>query len=194
MTALVLTNADATTLVFVAIFALLIGRRVVLMVRGAPVRPERMFAFALLFVAIFVLVIATSITQLPLWTYGLDAIVAAAAGVAATIGVRQRVVFEFRHGLWYYKLGVGILVLYLVLFVARLALDAVVLGVDPFASMPPSVGSLTSLDGKTVAIINGLFAVSTGLLVGRTVGVYLEYRKRLAEGPPRTVAPTLPPG
>ena len=194
MTAPTFTNADLTTLVFVAIFALLIGRRVVLMVRGAPVRPERMFAFAMLFVAIFVLVIATSITQLPLWTYGLDAIAAVAAGVSATIGVRQRVVLEFRNGLWYYKLGVGILVLYLALFVARLALDAVVLGVDPFAGMPPSVGPLSSLAGKTVAIINGLFAVSTGLLVGRTVGVYLEYRKRLAEGPPPAVTPVLPPG
>jgi hypothetical protein len=188
-----LTNSDLTTLVFVALFVLLIGRRVVMMVRGAPVRPERMFAFAILFTALLILVLGTSLSQLPLWTFGLDAIAAVAAAVSATIGVRRRVVFELRNGVWYYRVGVGILILYLALFVTRLALDAVVLGVDPFALMPPSAGSLTSVAGKTVAIINGLFAVSTGLLVGRTIGIYLEYRKRLAEGPSPATASPLPP-
>lgn len=188
-----LTNTDVTTLAFVALFVLIVARRAYGMIRGSPVRPERMFAFAALFAAILVLVLATSLTQLPLWTYGLDALVAVAATAAATVAVQKRVVLEWRNGQWYYRLGVGILVLYLVLFVARLALDTLVLGVDPFASMPPSVGSLSSVDGKIVAIINGLFAASTGLLVGRTVGVYLEYRKRLAAGPPARVASALPP-
>ncbi|MCI4324631.1 MAG: hypothetical protein L3K00_01915 [Thermoplasmata archaeon] len=188
-----LSTNDVTSLVIVALFVVIVGRRIVWMVRGAPVRPERMFAVAGLYTAIFVLVIATSLSQLPLWSYAVDGAVAVVAAIGATIVVQERVVIEWRNDRWYYRLGVAIPVLYLVLFVARLALDFVVLGVDPFAFASPSTAPLSGIDLVTVAVVDALFAFSTGLLVGRTTGVYLEYRKKVAAGPPTPAAPPLPP-
>jgi hypothetical protein len=179
-----LTNSDVTTLVFVAIFALLLGRRIVAMVRGTPVRPERMFAFAALFAAVFVLVLLTSASQLPPWTYAVDAAIAVVSTVGSAVIVRRRVVMEWRDGRWFYRLGAVIPALYLGLFALRLALDTVVLGVNPFGGAPGSPVPLSGTALLTVVVIDVLFAFSTGLLVGRTIGVYLRYREKLAAGPP----------
>jgi hypothetical protein len=186
-----LSNTDVTTLVFVALIVLVVARRVVGMVRGVPVRPERMFAFAALYSGLFVLVIASSYAQLPAWSYAIDAAVAVVAAFAATLAVQQRVVVEWRDGQWYYRLGMAIPVLYLTLFVVRIALELLVLGVSPFA--PPSTTPLSGTAEVTLAVIDALFAFSTGLLVGRTLGVYLEYRKLSRAGPPKPASSPLPP-
>jgi hypothetical protein len=188
-----LTSADIPDIVLVALFVVLVGRRMVGMVRGAPVRPERMFAIAGLYVALFVLVIATSLSQLPLWSYAVDGVVAVVTALRATVVVQDRVVMEWRNDRWYYRLGLAIPVLYLVLFVARLALDIFVVGINPFDFAPPSSAPLTGIDLVTVAVVDALFAFSTGLLVGRTCGVYLEYKKKVAEGPPSPTGQPLPP-
>jgi hypothetical protein len=188
-----LSSSDATSLVLVALFVLIVGRRMVLMLRGAPIRPERMFAFAGIYTVLFLVVIATSLSQLPLWSYAIDGAVAVVAAVGATFVVQGRVVIEWRNEQWYYKLGIAIPLVYLVLFVARLGLDVAVLGINPFDFAPPSTAPLSGIDLVTVAVVDALFAFSTGLLVGRTAGVYLEYKKKVAAGPPTPSAEPLPP-
>ena len=183
---------DASTIVIVAIIVVVIARRVVGMVRGAPVSPPRLFGFAILFGFLFVVGIFSTLSQLPVWTYGLDAAVVVVASVLATWYVQRIVVIEWRNGAWYYRLGVVIPVVYIALFATRLALDAVVLGIDPFA--PPMGGPvLTGTKLGLVTVVDALFAFSTGLLVGRSVGVYLEYKKKAAAGPPPASATAPPP-
>lgn len=183
-----LSSADETTLVILALFIVLIGRRIVGMVRGAPARPARLAGFAVLFSALFVFTIAFSFFVVPLWTYALDAAVAAAAALGATWYVRRHVVFDWRNGEWYYRLHILIPALYLVLFAVRLVLDALVLGVNPFGAPPSTRVVLSGASLLTLVAVDGLFAFSTGLLVGRSAGVILEHRKKLAEGPPPPAA------
>jgi hypothetical protein len=187
-----LTNADISTIIIVAIFVLLIGRRIVLMVRGAPVRPAQMVAFAVLFAALFVLALASSFSQLPVWSYAVDVVVLVVAAIGTAEYVRRRVVLDLRNGIWYYRLHIGIPVLYLVLFAVRLALDSVVLGIDPFAPPPPNAAALTGTALGVIVAVDVLFAFSTGLLVGRTAGVLVAHRDRVRQG--RAARAPLNPG
>jgi hypothetical protein len=184
MTTPTFSGSDATSIVIVAVIVLILVRRVIGMVRGAPVRPARMFAITALFVALLAFTLLLSFSQLPIWTYGVDVVVLLVAAAIASQWVRRQVVMEWKNGEWTYRLGVLIPVVYLVLFVVRLTLDLVVLGVNPFAGTPPGTTPLSGQALLVVAVVDALFAFSTGLLVGRTVGVYLEYEARLQAGPP----------
>jgi hypothetical protein len=192
MAGLALSSANASTLVILALIVLLIGRRIVLMVRGAPVRPFQMFAIAALLVALFAFALAFSFSELPAWTYAVDGVILVVATVLATRWVRRRVVLQWVRGAWTYRLGALIPAVYLVLFVVRLALEFLGLGGNPFAGSPPGTAPLAGLALVVVTVVNALFAFSTGLLAGRTVGVYLEYRKLPAGGP--VPAPSGAPG
>jgi hypothetical protein len=189
----VLSSADIGPIVLVALLVVIIGRRVVMMVRGTPVRPARMFTIAAFYVALFAVTIVASYTQLPLWTYGLDAVVVVLAGIGTTLWVRRLVVVEWKNGVWMYRLGAVIPAVYLTLFVVRLGIDLFVLGVNPFDFTLPSTAPLSGLPLILVVVVNALFAFSTGLLVGRTTGVYLEYRTLSAAGPPPGGAAAAPP-
>jgi|SRR5580693_121859 hypothetical protein len=184
-----LNSSDAGPIILLILIAVIIGRRVVLMVRGTQVRPGRMFAIALFYVALFALTIAASYSLLPVWTYLVDVAVVVAASIGATVLVQRRVVVEWKDGVWMYRLGALIPALYLTLFVVRLALDFFVLNVNPFSFTLPSTAPLVGTPLVIVVLVDVLFAFSTGLLVGRTVGVYLEYRKFSQAGPPPTAAP-----
>jgi len=194
VTAEALSGADATSVVLFAIIVLIIVRRVIGMVRGSAVRPARMFAVAALLVGLLAFTLLLSNGQLPVWAYAVDAAVLVVASVLATGWVRRRVVLDWKDGAWTYRLGPLLPVVYLVLFVVRLTLDIVVLGTNPFAGTPPSPAPLTGYTLGIVAVVDALFAFSTGLLVGRTVGVYLEYRARSAAGPPSPAGAPPPAG
>src|SRR5580700_10570148 len=183
MTAVTFSSADIGPVVILLLFVVIIGRRVVLMVRGTPVRPARMFLIALFYVLLFAITIAASYAELPLWTYAVDAAVLVAASIGATVLVQRRVVVEWKDGVWSYRLGALIPAIYLTLFVVRLLLDLFVLNVNPFAFTVPSAAPLTGVSLYIVVLVDALFALSTGLLLGRTVGVYVEYRKFSAAGP-----------
>ncbi|HKV90846.1 MAG TPA: hypothetical protein VJQ43_06620 [Thermoplasmata archaeon] len=186
-----LTSNDIGTIVVVALILVFLARRIVGMVRGAPVSPPRLFGFAILFTFLFVVGILSTFSEMPPWTYALDAAVVVAASVLATWYVQRIVVIERRNDGWYYRLGVAIPVAYVALFATRLVLDVAVLGIDPFA--PPMRGPvLTGTTLLVLATVDALFAFSTGLLIGRSLGVYLEFRKNAgAQVPPS--APAAPP-
>src|ERR1700683_4188756 len=186
-------SADIGPIVLVALLVVIIGRRVVMMVRGTPVRPARMFTIAAFYVALFAVTIVASYTQLPLWTYALDAVVVVLAGIGTTLWVRRLVVVEWKNGVWMYRLGAVIPAVYLPLFVVPLGIDLFLLGVNPFDFTLPSTAPLSGLPLILVVVVNALFAFSTGLLVGRTTGVYLEYRTLSAAGPPPGGADIAPP-
>src|SRR5579863_8590107 len=117
MTTPTFSGSDATSIVIVAVIVLILVRRVIGMVRGAPVRPARMFAITALFVALLAFTLLLSFSQLPIWTYGVDVVVLLVAAAIASQWVRRQVVMEWKNGEWTYRLGVLIPVVYLVLFV-----------------------------------------------------------------------------
>ncbi|MHB8352543.1 MAG: hypothetical protein ACYDFT_07665, partial [Thermoplasmata archaeon] len=72
--------------------------------------------------------------------------------------------------------------LYLALFAVRLLLDLLILGINPFggATLP---ATLTPATLAVVVGVDTLYAVSTGLVVGRSVGVYRAFQRKKAAAP-----------
>ncbi|MGI0140982.1 MAG: hypothetical protein ACREBT_07580 [Thermoplasmata archaeon] len=96
------------------------------------------------------------------------------------MGRRVRII-ERAPGEWVYLLGPLVPILYLALFLTRLSLDFIVLNVSPFTFTLTSSG----LTPSAAATLDLLFAVSTGLVVGRTIGVYRAYRAARAQAEAR---------
>jgi hypothetical protein len=176
-----------TTLIIFLILVFFLARRTVALLQGTRYSVGRLTAFASFYVLLFgLLAFSTVFTVIGLWgSIGYALIPAyAAVVVAATLVARpfvqRRVVFESRSdGEWYYRLPVVVPALYLVLFVVRFGVEIVVLGPSFLASpfLPPS------LPTGLVAVLVGvdlLFGMSTGILIGRSVGVYQAFQSRPA--------------
>ena len=187
--------ALTTSLILVAIVVFVFVRRILASLRGTRLSEGRLFGYAVLVGAIFVLTTFAGITILPWYSFVLDAAVGAGLAVVSYLHVQQRVVIE-RVGpdRWIYRLGPLIPILYLVLFVIRLGLDLVVLNIQPFgtSALPASLSPTTI---AVFLIVDVLFAASTGLSIGRSVGVYREWQRLRAEPtppPPPSVDRPLP--
>lgn len=175
-------------LLLYALIFLLVVRRAVAMARGTPVRPERLVFMAVVYGGLFVLTVGLDFGLLPDWTLAVDAAAIVAGAVLAERHVRDTVVLTpTPAGGWSYRLGVLLPSVYLTLFAVRTVVELVVLNEDPFSTAPlPAL----SLEGAVaLASVTALFALSTGLLVGRTAGVLAAYERRRKETP----APPPPP-
>jgi hypothetical protein len=185
-----------TALVILVIIVLIFVRRAVLIVRGTVVSPARLFAFAGFYTVLFALIVAFGTVEPPWILYvGLPALLVVSA-VISTRHVRGHVVLEQRppDTRWYYKLHPWILVTYIVLFVARIAISIAVLGPSAAFAFGAPVGALSPLSTALLDIVDVLFAASTGLLLGRSVGVYLAYKEEVASTPsPPPAAPPAAP-
>jgi hypothetical protein len=191
-----LSPSDTGLVVVLALFVLIIARRTYGLVVGTPYSPERLAIFAGFYILLYVFAIYSTFSALPIYSTVLDVGLLAAAAVISIPYVERIVVLELRtNGLWYYRLPLLIPVLYLVLLVARLSVDIAVLGVNPFAFTIGAPLSLTPIQSIVLTVVDALFSVSTGILVGRSVAVYRAHQKRIAatEANPRTAAQPQPP-
>lgn len=184
----------SSVLILFAIVVLMLARRTYLSITGARYSAGRLFGFSGFYLLIFGALGATTI-YLALASWGSDTwlLVAPYAGVvvgAAALAVphvRQTVQFEQRSpGRWYYRLPWVVPVAYLVLFVLRFAVEAIVFG---FASATSFVLPTSEPVGTLLLLVtlDLLFGVSMGLLVGRAVGVYRAFHA--PSGPARTARP-----
>jgi hypothetical protein len=185
----------APTIVFLVLVVVLIGRRVYLSVRGTSINPASLLGFAGFFVVLFALTVVGGFYLYPsYWLAGLAAD-AAALVAAVWLGIRytrRRVeIWRRPDGVWMYRTGVFIVAVYLTLFAVRLLLDLLVVGVNPLAPMA-STPTLSPVASVSLLAVDALFAVSTGLFLGRNIGVYLVYRAALRREPPPGVAPVPP--
>jgi hypothetical protein len=173
----------SSTVFFVAVIALVYVRRILLSISGTPVSGTRLALYSVFVGVLFALAIVTGYSIVPWYLYpALGAAVVAAFFVAEPY-VRSRVVVEERGaGRWVYRLSPIVPLVYVLLFVVRLLLDLFVLNLDPLVS---SFGPVTVSAGAAavLVVIDVLFALSTGLVLGRNVGVYRAYAARL-RGPP----------
>lgn len=182
-------SAD-TTIIVVVIIVLILLRRTISMIRGAAVSPVRLFGYAALYGLIFVGTIAAGAAEIPWYFLALDAGVVVVATILATRYVRDHVVLEQRPpaGQWFYKLHPWIPITYLGLFLLRIGVAFWLLGPSAFDFGSPTP-SLSGTQLGILEVVDVLFAGSTGLLFGRSVGVYLAYQRRLAQQPPGPAPP-----
>ncbi|HYB79241.1 MAG TPA: hypothetical protein VEG66_05725 [Thermoplasmata archaeon] len=185
-------------LFLLVVLILIIARRTVRQIQGARFSTGRMFAFAAIYVLLFVaLAFATLYAAVVTWGSNADLLLAPYVAVPlvgayfAAPYVRRVVRFERRaNGARYYRLSWHVPVLFLALFTARLIAEVAVFGLAGVVVSfppppPPSVVALEVLIG-----VDLLFALSLGLMVGRGIGVVLAHR----DLPPQpTVPPPSPP-
>jgi hypothetical protein len=176
-------SALAPAILILVLFVAILARRTYAMVRGTRYSAGRIFGFTGVYVLLFAaLAFPTLYAAIDAWGgYGelllapYVVVPVLAAAVAAPY-VRRIVRFEQRDaGTWYYQLPWLVPVLYLGLFVLRFLLETLLFGlaVVPSFYLPTSVptGLLLLLVG-----VDLLFGVSTGLLLGRSIGVYRGYQ------------------
>jgi len=189
-------------LVILALLILFLARRTVRQIQGARFSIGRMVAFAAFYVLLFV-ALASATLYAAVVTWGANAYLLLAPYIAipalgayyAAPYIRRIVRFERpADGTWYYRLSWHLPVLYLALFIARLIAEVAVFGLAGLIISfppppPPSVVALEVLIG-----VDLLFALSLGLMLGRSLGVVLAHRALPAEptGPPPS--PPLPSG
>ena len=183
------------------LIVLILARRTYLMLQGTRYSTGRLFGFAGFYILLFLVFAATTLyAAVAFWGSIAYLLIVAYVAVPVAAGflimpyVRQIVHFEQRgDGLWYYRLPWHVPVLYLVLFIARIAAEFAVFGVAGLAftfplPTPASVGVLVIL-----VVVDLLFGFSLGLLVGRGAGVYRAHQD-LGTGGGAPPAPPLPSG
>ncbi|MGI0053858.1 MAG: hypothetical protein ACRECR_06365, partial [Thermoplasmata archaeon] len=178
-------SPSTSELVIFALIAVILVRRIYLMQAGSRVSSGRLFAFTGLYVALFALTIGTTVALLPLYGTVADLIVLAVSAALVLPHTRGAVRFDRRpDGYWYYRVGSAIIVSYVVLLLVRWGVEFGLLGIDPLV-YPPPISSLTAFQVGLLEVVDLLFAVSTGLLLGRNLGVYLAFLRR----PPEPASP-----
>jgi hypothetical protein len=176
-----LSPSDTGLVVVLVLIVFIMARRTYMLVHGTVYSPERLAIFSAFYLALYLLAIYSTFTSLPLYSTALDGVLLVAAALIAIPYVERIVVLELRaDGQWYYRLPVLIPVLYLVLFVLRLGLDIAVLGQDPFDFTLGAPLSLTPTQSILLTVVDALFSISTGILVGRSIAVYRAHQKRVA--------------
>jgi hypothetical protein len=105
-------------------------------------------------------------------------------GALVTLPLAPRLITVYRaeDGQWMYRYGVELIAFYLASWVVRLGLAAYF---DPsslefsYTTGPP----LSALASAVMQLVELLFSLSTGLVIGRSVATYRLYRKALADSP-----------
>lgn len=179
---MMLTSAQATEIAVTLLIVLIVGRRVVGMVQGTVLSVPRLFGFAALFVALWVIVVFGSLPTPPWYSLLADLVAVVATVVTSTPLVERRVVLEHRpNGDWIYKLPVVVPALYLGLFVVRVVVELFVVGTTPFGG--GATVMLSPTQSAILEVVDALFSISVGLLVARSWAVYRRFRRETSVTP-----------
>ena len=164
-----------------ALLAIWIGVRSFRSYQGRLYSAGRVLMFPVLILLVYVATeletIVTVPWAFPIWTL-VDLVVLVAAALA-TLPMAGRLVrvSQRSDGQWYYQYGVELIGFYLALWVVRLALAAYY---DP-ASLEFVISStatpLSASASAVLVLIQGLFSVSSGLVIGRGIGTYHLHRR-----------------
>jgi hypothetical protein len=180
-----LTAGDESAILFLVILLLIVVRRTYYMLRGTVASPARLIGYSAVVAFLFAITLAVDVGVVPVYAFAADAAVLAAAALLAVSYVRRHVHLEPRppSGEWYYKLSPWIPVAYVLLLIVRISLLLVVLGPSALDFVPTTTALGTPALVALIAV-DLLFALSTGLLIGRNAGVLLALREKLAAAPP----------
>jgi hypothetical protein len=171
-------SALETALGIQVVLALWIGLRSYRSYQGRLYSPGRILLFPVLILLVWVLTefetIAAVPWAFPLWTI-VDVVVLAASALA-TVPIANRLVrvSQRQAGAWYYQYGVELISFYLALWLVRLGLAAYY---DPSSlEFAAPMGALSATASSVLVLIQWLFSVSSGLVVGRAIGTYRLHR------------------
>ncbi|HTT34256.1 MAG TPA: hypothetical protein VMH78_00050 [Thermoplasmata archaeon] len=176
-----------SSILFAALIAFVVIRRTIGLLRGAPYAPSRLFVFAGVATALYAVFAATTI-DLAVATWGPIGLALVAPYAAATLAtawitaphVDAVARFERRgEGRPYYRLPWLVPVTYLVLFIARFAIEIVLFGGVDTTGFGPSGGVATPLL-LVIAAFDLLYGASVGLLFGRAFGIRRAYERFVA--------------
>jgi hypothetical protein len=177
MTPLTISPEAEQTLLIGVLFALFIARRAYTQYRGARLSPGRLIGFSILYPLLFAVVIGSeSYPVVPYWSLAADAVAVVAGSLIAVDHVGRRAAIYRENGLWMYRLGPLVPVVYIVLFLGRLVLELAI-GIDPSA---PSIGSISATAVLVLVVVDALYGFSTGLSLGRNVGIYRAWQRQAA--------------
>ena len=189
-------------LLVVLLLVLIVVRRTVRQVQGAPFSVTRLVVFAAVYVLLFVaLASATLLASVATWGTDADALllpygaVPVLAAFFAAPYVERVVQFERREdGQWYYRLSWHIPVLFLALFLTRVVAELAVFGPSgAVPSFPPPPPPSTAALYVLIAV-DLLFGLSLGLMTGRGLGVVRAHRALPADPAAPPPSPPLPSG
>ena len=173
-------------LVIEALIAVVILVRSARTYRGRALQVSRLVLFpclaTLLWLAAEAATVYSTPAIFPLWTAVDAGLVVVGALVTLPLAPRLITVYRAEDGQWMYRYGVELIALYLASWVVRLGLAAYF---DPsslefsYTTGPP----LSALASAVMQLVELLFSLSTGLVIGRSVATYRLYRKALADSP-----------
>lgn len=168
-------TALETAIVVEALLIVWIGVRSYRSYQGRPYSSTRVLVFPVLIFLLFAVTefetISTVPWAFPIWT-AIDVAVLV-AGAVVTLPIAGRLVHVERRndGMWYYRYGVELISFYLALWIVRLAL-AIYYDPASIEFAPPSGVPLSATASEVLVLIQGLLALSSGLVVGRGIGTY----------------------
>lgn len=169
-----LSSSDYTTIFIQVVIVLLIARRSYAMSQGVAFSRARLVLLPILILILWGVSELESIFLTP-WALPylilLDvAIVAGTSLVFAPIAERMTSVGRDAAGNWTYRISFALAALFLLAFVARLALAVALFPSSLQFGAPPS-GYPPGPQQVVLAMIDAIFSLSAGLLVGRSLGV-----------------------
>jgi hypothetical protein len=187
---------------FVALLGVIILRRAFLLTHGVRATAGRLIALPVVYVALYAVELAAigfagvgSSVSAPLYvSFAVDALLVVVGTFAAYRYTLQHLTIYRAAGEtdWSYRLSALLPVIYVVLFVARVAIETVLLSETPFAV--PTTQALTGISAValySLFAVDALWGVSTGFLVGRNAAVYHEWQDR-RKGPTASAGTSLP--
>jgi len=184
-TAMSYSSSELTAIGIQLIIVLVIVRRSYAMTKGVPFSGLRVTAVPALLLILWGVTELES-TLLTPWALpyliGLDiAILIATALGSAPVAQRMTLFTREPSGSWSYRISFSMAVLFVAAFVVRLAL-AVVLFPASFEFGSPPGGFPPVQQQVLLALIDAIFSVSVGLLVGRSVGIYRGWKAAGKQG------------
>jgi len=188
-------SAAIQAYVVVALFGLLVLRGAYRLTHGVRASYGRLFALPVLYVAIYAGTLAavqyalfgSSLATLALISLAADGSLFAVGVVVAYRYTEQHLTLYQAPGqtAWSYRMNALLPVLYVVLFFARVGLETTILNETPFEI--PGVSAFVGLSTVallSLAVVDALWGLSTGFLVGRNAAAYRLWQARLRQSPP----------
>lgn len=195
MTAPQISQAALGGYFLVALISIIILRRTYSLTRGTPVRTTRLVILPVIYVALYVSELAgiwyagagSSQTNLLYAGFGADVVLLIVGTLVAERLTRPHVELyqPAPDGDWWYRLRPFLPILYVVLFVVRIGLEAAVIGESPFSvPTPAQYDAFTPVELYSLFAVDALWGLTTGFLIGRSWAVYALWKSRTAAAPP----------
>ncbi len=195
-----LSQPEIEGLVVVAILGFVILRRTVLLIYGVPATTGRLVFLSGLYGLLYAIeLVSVAYAGVGSGRGNLAAIALAAdltlvlVGVAIAYPLTRRHVEMYRppgDARWHYRLKPLLPVVYVALFFVRAGLEVAIVGQSPF-TFPTAAefDALSTVALTTLFVVDALWGLTTGFLLGRNSAVYVEWRRHERAPPAATPLP-----